>query len=111
MSKEWLRYNLGPTYELRVNKVVEKTPAGERDVLSLEARGHLTDGDKQKIWDQETRFRNSKWGKQSYNNYDMHEKWHKDIKSRRYTEKREVEHDGDSQGKGVFDPSTGERLS
>lgn len=113
---EWLRFNYGDVFYCEGNGVFEKTPAGPVKIMSITTPNGspyegFNDYHKQIIHDEVMKKRNSKWGKAASNQWDMQEKWQKDIMSRKATIKKKVEQDGDIDGMGTFLKSTGERIA
>lgn len=116
---EWVQHYLGPNYfiewdhEYSKTTVKENTPSGIRELRVLKDPDgnrikYLDEKNKRELYLEVLKFRNSKYGKQSYNDYEMREKWHKDIKSRvsKYTKKL---NDG-SGDVGVYRSDTHERV-
>jgi len=110
----WIKRHLEDTYLIEWDHehakmvIKEETPDGARIINTYPDR-YLNDLIKEQLYKSEMRLRNSKWGRDAYNTYDMNEKWFKSIKSRKSTYTKDVI-EGDSVVKGVFRRDTEERI-
>ena len=120
-DQQWLKAHIGTTYYLEESKnkdqveLKEHTPWGERQVMVLEnpdktKASELNPYIEIKILELIYKTRQSKWGKTTYNDYDLQDKWVKEVRSRKAKTKRKIK-EGDRTVDAVFKSSTGERIA